>query len=340
MKMKYAKITFYNLIIFLILISLIEVVFGYWFKAENFGIYMRKERKINWLTETTFFGENHNFYYKRNYWGFRGEEFDPSNVKVIFEGGSTGNQRYTPENLTIVGLINKKLKSNNYNLNVYNASTDGKSLNGYINDFEYWFPKIPNLEPKYVIFYIGINDRYADRYYLDFKISETKIDRIKDYIKNNSFVVDKYKIIKNKHFPKNTLSYDFNDNSLYDKFKYIDFLSAQKLHTDIDNEDLALIEKFKFKLNKLNNIIKKNKIKPIFITQVKFNGLKDKKLYLINNELKKFSLKNEYFIIRLDELITMGVNDFYDPVHTTPQGSKKISNLIFEELSNRFNKEW
>ena len=76
MKMKYAKITFYNLIIFLILISLIEVVFGYWFKAENFGIYMRKERKINWLTETTFFGENHNFYYKRNYWGFRGEEFD------------------------------------------------------------------------------------------------------------------------------------------------------------------------------------------------------------------------------------------------------------------------
>ena len=340
MKMKYAKITFYNLIIFLILISLIEVVFGYWFKAENFGIYMRKERKINWLTETTFFGENHNFYYKRNYWGFRGEEFDPSNVKVIFEGGSTGNQRYTPENLTIVGLINKKLKSNNYNLNVYNASTDGKSLNGYINDFEYWFPKIPNLEPKYVIFYIGINDRYADRYYLDFKISETKIDRIKDYIKNNSFVVDKYKIIKNKYFPKNTLSYDFNDNSLYDKFKYIDFLSAQKLHTVIDNEDLALIEKFKFKLNKLNNIIKKNKIKPIFITQVKFDGLKDKKLYLINNELKKFSLKNEYFIIRLDELITMEVNDFYDPVHTTPQGSKKISNLIFEQLSDRFNKEW
>ena len=93
-------------------------------------------------------------------------------------------------------------------------------------------------------------------------------------------------------------------------------------------------------MNKLNNIIKKNKIKPIFITQVKFDGLKDKKLYLINNELKKFSLKNEYFIIRLDELITMGVNDFYDPVHTTPQGSKKISNLIFEQLSDRFNKEW
>ena len=301
---------------------------------------MRKERKINWLTETTFFGENYNFYYKRNYWGFRGEEFDPSNVKIIFEGGSTGNQRYTPENLTIVGLINKKLKSNNYNLNIYNASTDGKSLNGYINDFKYWFPKIPNLKPKYVIFYIGINDRYADRYYLDFKISETKIDRIKDYIKNNSLVVDKYKIIKNKYFPKNTLSYDFSDNSLYNNFKYIDFISARELHTNINNEDLALIEKFKFKLGKLNSIIKKNNIEPIFVTQVKFDGLKEKKLYLINNELKKFSFNNEYFIIPLDELITMGINDYYDPVHTTPQGSKKISNLIFKELSNNFNKKW
>ena len=28
------------------------------------------------------------FFYKRNFWGFRGEEFDPKDVKIIFEGGS------------------------------------------------------------------------------------------------------------------------------------------------------------------------------------------------------------------------------------------------------------
>ncbi len=336
--MKLLKITFYNLFIFIFLIILIEIFFGYWFKDENFGIYMRKERKINWLTESTFFGNNYKFFYKRNYWGFRGEEFDPKNVKIIFEGGSTGNQRYTPEDLTIVGLINKRFENENINLKIFNASTDGKSLNGYINDFEFWFPKIPNLKPEYVIFYLGINDRFInDRYYLDHKISEMKIDRLKDYIKNNSFVVDKYKIIKNNYFPKNTLSYDFNDNSIYKDFKYIDFISAQKIHKNKNDDDLALINKFQYKLDKLNSIIKRNNIKPIFITQVKFDGLKDKKLYLINNELKNFSKVNDYFFIPIDELILMEINDFYDHVHTTPKGSSKIADIISENIIRYLN---
>jgi len=336
--MKLLKITFYNLFIFIFLIILIEIFFGYWFKDENFGIYMRKERKINWLTESTFFGNNYKFFYKRNYWGFRGEEFDPKNVKIIFEGGSTGNQRYTPEDLTIVGLINKRFENENINLKIFNASTDGKSLNGYINDFEFWFPKIPNLKPEYVIFYLGINDRFInDRYYLDHKISEMKIDRLKDYIKNNSFVVDKYKIIKNNYFPKNTLSYDFNDNSIYKDFKYIDFISAQKIHKNKNDDDLALINKFQYKLDKLNSIIKRNNIKPIFITQVKFDGLKDKKLYLINNELKNFSKVNDYFFIPIDELILMEINDFYDHVHTTPKGSSKIAEIISENIIRYLN---
>jgi len=336
--MKLLKITFYNLFIFIFLIILIEIFFGYWFKDENFGIYMRKERKINWLTESTFFGNNYKFFYKRNYWGFRGEEFDPKNVKIIFEGGSTGNQRYTPEDLTIVGLINKRFENENINLKIFNASTDGKSLNGYINDFEFWFPKVPNLKPEYVIFYLGINDRFInDRYYLDHKISEMKIDRLKDYIKNNSFVVDKYKIIKNNYFPKNTLSYDFNDNSIYKDFKYIDFISAQKIHKNKNDDDLALINKFQYKLDKLNSIIKRNNIKPIFITQVKFDGLKDKKLYLINNELKNFSKVNDYFFIPIDELILMEINDFYDHVHTTPKGSSKIADIISENIIKYLN---
>ena len=46
----------------------------------------------------------------RNFYGFRGDEVDPSDIKVIFEGGSTSNQRFTPEKFTIVGLLNNYLK--------------------------------------------------------------------------------------------------------------------------------------------------------------------------------------------------------------------------------------
>ena len=340
--MKFLKIISYNILFSFLLIILIEIFFGYWFKKENFGIYMRKERKINWQTKSSFNGSEYNFYYKRNYWGFRGEEFDPKDVEIVFEGGSTGNQRYTPEDLTIVGLLNKKFKSLNYEIKIYNASTDGKSINGYINDFNYWFPKIPNLNIKYVIFFVGINERFIynnEEEFWDKKISKKKIDQLKDYIKNNSIFVDKFKLIKNKYFPTNTLAYDFNSQSLYKNFKFIDYKSAKSLHKNLNNEDKIFINSFKKKLVKLKTIIEQENIKPIFITQTKFDGLKEKKLFLINNEIKNFAVINKYYLIPLDETIIMGKSDYYDQLHTTPQGSAKISDEIFPFMLN-FLKEY
>ena len=140
---------------------------------------------------------NYSFLYKRNFWWFRGDEFDPKDVKIIFQGGSTGNQRFTPEKLTIVGQLNQMFIDDNIDLIIFNSSTDGKSTVGYSNDFIYWFSKIPNFDPNYVIFYVGINDRYRglDTEHYDYKISKKKLDKLKDYIKNNSFIVDKWKLI-------------------------------------------------------------------------------------------------------------------------------------------------
>ena len=323
--MKFFKIVGYNFLVFLFFIILIEIIFGYWLKEENFGIYMRKERKINWQTTSIFNEKKYNFFYKRNYWGFRGDEFDPISVRVIFEGGSTGNQRYTPEELTIVGLINSKFQS----------------LNGYINDFNFWFPKIPNLNPEFVIFFIGINDRSIYDYeegFWDNKISKRKIDQIKDYIKNNSIFVDKFKFLKNKYFPTNTLAYDFNNGNLYNNFNYIDFKEAKNTHKNLNNEDLKFTNQFREKLLKLKMIIEKEKIKPIFLTQLKFDGVKEKNLFLVNREVKNFAKKNDYFLIPLDEILVMRKGDFYDEIHTTPQGSKRIADKVFPLLLDYFKK--
>ena len=339
--MKFLKIVGYNFLFFFLFVLLIELIFGYWFKKENFGIYMRKERKINWLTTSTFNKKKYDFYYKRNYWGFRGEEFNPENVKIIFEGGSTGNQRYTPEKFTIVGSINNKFKKLNHNIKIYNASTDGKSVNGYINDFNFWFPKIPNLDPDYVIFFIGINDRSIYNYeesFWDNKISKKKIDQIKDYIKNNSIFIDRFKFLKNRYFPTNTLAYNFDNDELYNNFEFINYEKGKILHKNLSDDDIDFINQFRKRLIKLKSAIIKNEFTPIFLTQLKFNGVKDKKLFLVNNELKKFAKKNDYFLIPLDEFLEMEINDFYDEIHTTPQGSKKIADNIFPFLLDFFEK--
>ena len=338
--MRFFKLIYYNFLVFFVAIILLEIFFGYWFKDENFGIYMRKERKINWQTTSNFNQIQYDFFYKRNYWGFRGEEFDPKNVKVVFEGGSTGNQRFTPDELTIVGLINSNFKASNFDVNVFNASTDGKSLNGYINDFNFWFSKIPNFNPEYVIFYIGVNDRNIVDPFLDYKISQDRVDQIKDYIKNNSVFVDKFKFFKNKYFPRNTSAYDFNNLKLYENFDYINYKKAKILHKNLNEKDEEFKKTFQNKLAKLKKIIKKKGFKPIFITQLKFDGLKDKRLFLVNNELKLFAETNGYFLIPLDEILDMQINDFYDEIHTTPQGSKRIAGAVFPLLLDFFKKNY
>ena len=309
---------------------------GYWFTKNNFGIYMRNERDKNWKTSSTFNGKNYNFFYKRNFYGFRGAEFDPKNVKIIFEGGSTANQRFTPENLTIVGQLNKKFINENIDIKIYNASTDGKTLKGIIYDFIHWFPKINNLSPKYLIFYLGINERVLPKdyneYEYDLKVRKKKIGRVKDYIKNNSFIYRKYISIKKKYFPKDTSGYFFKSAELYNNFNYTNYNNAINLQRELSKEDYKILKQLDKRLLILRNIIKSNQLTPIIITQVAYDGLKDQKLFLINERLKEFSKNNNFLIIKLDEIIEMELNDFYDEVHTTPQGSERIANTIYPFL--------
>ena len=97
-----------------------------------------------------------------------------------------------------------------------------------------------------------------------------------------------------------------------------------------------MIKQFEKRLLILNEIIKSNNLIPIFITQVTHDGLSNQKLFLINLRLKKFSKNNNYHLIRLDEIIEMELYDFYDEVHTTPKGSKKIANIIYPLLKKIF----
>ena len=39
-------------------------------------------------------------------------------------------------------------------------------------------------------------------------------------------------------------------------------------------------------------------------------------------------------LVPLDEIAEMSKGDFYDRIHTTPQGSKKIAKLIYPYLKN------
>ena len=336
------KTILYNFIIFFLLLVLSEIVFGYWFTKDNFGIHMRKERNKNWYTVSKINNTEYKFYYKRNFYGFRGEEFDPKEVKILWEGGSTSAQRYTPEELTIVGQLNKKFKSEAIDIKIYNAGRDGKSLRGIIYDFNHWFTKIKNFDPEFVILLLGVNERTlaqnVDEKLFDASVQEEKIDKIKDYFKNNSFFYSKYREVANKYFPKHTDGYFLDSKKLYSNFKYVNYEKAKNLKRDISKENQKILIQLEKRLLVLKKKFKSNKIKPVVITQVEYNGLNDQKLFLVNEKIKEFSENNDWPIIKLDELIRMDLYDFYDHVHTTPEGSEKIANIIYPLLKEILNK--
>ena len=209
-----------NSLVFIFLLFLIELFFGFWFDPNNFGILMKKQRLQQSEYKVKFNGKDYQHIYKRNFYGFRGDEVDPKFQKIIFIGGSTGNQRFTPEKLTVVGQLNTKLLENGIEEKIFNASMDGKSTFGIINDFKFWFPKLEQFKPKLFIFYIGLNDKFYrgncklddDKKFdsNDCQVSFDLKNRIIDYFKNNSITYYLIKKVKFKYFDNEIkLRYDF-----------------------------------------------------------------------------------------------------------------------------------
>jgi lysophospholipase L1-like esterase len=328
------KILIINLSIFTVFMFFIEIIMGYWFKENSFGIYIRSDRNRNEFYTSRIHEDEYKYYYKRNFYGFRGNDFNPKDVEIVFQGGSTGNERFLPEEMTIVSLLNKKFKEDNITKIIYNASADGKTTNSYANDFIYWFPKIKDFKPKYFIFYTGINDSFLETHpqHYDLKVGEKWNTKVEDYIKNNSFFYEIIKKIQNKYFAKKKLAYSLNYKNLYNNYKFVDYLDANTIHNNINETEKEFLKKFINRLENLKIQINKNNVVPIFITQVRYDGLGDKKLFLINEEIKKFCLLNDFYIIKLDEKIKLEEKDFFDETHTAFKGNLKISKILYNDL--------
>ena len=86
---------------------------------------------------------------------------------------------------------------------------------------------------------------------------------------------------------------------------------------------------------------------PIFITQKTLRGYKEnnnffsideKNYFLLEKEISEliinFCKKNNLKYLDLNKNLHLNKKDFYDLVHTSPQGSEKISKFIYNELKN------
>ena len=340
---------FINFFILLLLIISIELIFGHWFDKNNFGPYMREHRMKKVIYQLNYNDEIYNYIYKRNYHAFRGEEINPQNIKVIMVGGSTTDERYKPEKFTIVEKLNKKFKKNNKSIKINNAGVEGQSTRGHLSNFKYWFNKLKDFQPDYIIYYIGINDsiffKSQNNNLKDGWIENpNKLEAFFDNIKSRSLLYDLIRKTKHKYY-----KIDENKRIIYD-LNY-----SMKKSNEIKRNYLNFSEKIKkynFSVLKLKyeNIIKKylnnvdmlarntNQCKaiPIFINQPTQESDHSELLFVLNRSLINHCIKKNYKCVDLVKKLNGKNNFWWDGIYTTPEGSDEIANIIFTEIFEFF----
>ena len=346
---KILKIITINFFISLILFSLIELTFGYWFDKDSLGPYMREYRMRKNNYDLTYEGKKYEFVYKRNYYGFRGDEIPLEKVSAVLIGGSTTDERYKPNEFTITEIINKRIRSEIKDIRLFNAGIEGQSTRGHMANLKFWFPKLKNFKPKYLIYYIGINDQYVSHGEADqhdgVVLDPNKGQSIWDNIKTRSIFYDLTRKTKHRFYnSEKVMLYDFDLGiKEYSKGQKIDFVSYKKFIKNNTENKILKSQDYFFKnylkrVDKLYNETVKMGAIPIFINQLDSTGFQNKKLITLNIFLIDHCKTKKYYCIDLAKELD-GKNDYWwDGVHTTPKGSKVIANIIAPELIKIFKK--
>jgi len=146
-----------------IVIVILELIFGNWLRPDNLNqLNIVRSQTIPFVVDKLYPSATHTITYSRDQYGLRGSFKRPGEIDILTVGGSTTDQRYIADGYTWQDVLQQRFASIGKKVVVANAGVDGQSTIGHIKDFDWWFPYIPELKPRYVLFYIGINDFYVD----------------------------------------------------------------------------------------------------------------------------------------------------------------------------------
>lgn len=170
-------------------LAVTELAFGSWL-GTNYGV-LNIPRDTNRKFDVTgLYRESGVAEFRIDHHGFRGDYGgDPAGIDLLVIGNGTTLEPYVTEGRTWVDYLRQCLATTNDRPNIAAAGMNGQTTAGLIHRFDVWHPLVPGLEPGYVLAYIGSNegDMKTQRP-SDLMISPQISRRIRQYILNNSIV--------------------------------------------------------------------------------------------------------------------------------------------------------
>ncbi len=349
------KILLVNLLIVSAGIIPLELVFGNWLKENNIN-------KLNIIKDSTFTFEIGSLYespftttrYTRDRYGLRGRFQRPEQITILTVGGSTTDQRYITDGETWQDVLQDEFKADGKDVVVANAGIDGQSTFGHIKDFEWWFPHIPGLKPKYVLFYVGLNDFYLDEGGgSDALVKENSERSLRQLLRDKSAVYHVLQTLYGVYVAE--IKQKIGHRSL--RFSELSW-TTKPLQDTYDGIMATRLREYGERLEVLIDKTRRFGATPIFVTQPshkhryrdgRLEGIEETIVYKgapvngvdyflmmrkVDEVTMSVSLRHQVLCIDLAQERTWEDEDFYDFRHMTPKGAMKVGKSLFSSLKS------
>lgn len=347
------KILLFNILLFLLGIIIIELVFGNWIRQNNLNkLHIIRSRTFHFQLDSLYDFPSTFITYSRDKYGLRGSFNAPSEIDILTVGGSTTDQKFITDGKTWQDIIEQRSDSMEKKVILANAGVDGQTTYGHIKNFDWWFKYIPNLQPKYILFYVGLNDLFHNSTNIFDRLLITERERsLRQILRENSALYHLLRTFHGIYLAEVKLKIGHRKID-FSKVKWVN----KPLHISYDDLMKEYLRSYAQRLEIL--VLKTLKFEsiPIFVTQpcryyrfigdelegakeifyyndTAINGVDIYKMLRMLNQITFSICESENIsYINLSDLEIWKDDDFYDYSHMTPKGVAKLGKVIFEAL--------
>jgi len=332
----------------------IEIIFGNWLFGPQFN-FLNIPRNVNYHFKIDDLYKNNGapINYTRDELGFRGIYESLSKIDILTIGGSTTNQLYIDDSETWQSHMKRFFSESGKTITIINAGVDGQSTRGHLAIFDRWLTKIDNMNVRYILAYVGINDmliEHAERG--DKMITDDPMRKIRHFIINNSALYNIFRTIRGYYRAHSAKLIHQRKGPKVEKWEEVQPFNEK---VTPPKKYIKRLIAYEGRLKRLINKIEEFGAIPIIVTQhVGSYRVKNNRVYFpknvpegveqwsypivrsFNNKSMEVCKSVKAICLDLAKDLIFHEGDYYDYVHNTPKGTRKIGQYLYTKLAPFF----
>lgn len=346
------KLVSVNSLVLVAGLLIVEMIFGNWINPDkSLRLNLLRDVELTFNLGNLYEADYQQVRYRRDKHGFRGVYGGTDQIDILTVGGSTTDQRYITEGATWQDILRREFLARGRTVNIANAGIDGQSSEGYIKNFEWWFPSIPNLRVKYFLFYIGVNDFFKDDSNEGSDLYRVVPIYLKEQIKQKSALYHLYRTLEGMYTANvkeiRFHRLDFNRLEWTDQPKQTNHERLMHTRLELYVDRLRVLEEKVRGLGAASIYVSapirrcrqsNGKITGVASRALTYNGLEINgvdqclMMQLLNKRMLDFCRSNGGVCIDLAGELEFEDSDFYDFYHNSPKGTEKIAQYLYQKL--------